>query len=193
MHLHEPLSLNRHALAGFGRGALLRFRLFTVPRFAAVLLCRWEHEELRTRDTAAPQQRSDGDYGEQRTEKRSKHCSSIMPLAGRETLNQDSCSWRATGFRPLTLPAGMDTVHPQESQHALPRSPSMPSLTIMGTITSAAAGSAHHHPSCALRRRPPRRIAERYVQNSACLASAFMAPLSMPSATFRLALATKSA
>jgi hypothetical protein len=80
--------------------------------------------------------------------------------------------------------------HPQESQHALPRSPSTPSLTMIGTITSAATGSAHHHPSRALRSRPPRRIAERYVQKSACLASAFMAPLSMPNATFRLALAS---
>lgn len=58
---------------------------------------------------------------------------------------------------------------PQSSQHALPRSPSKPSLPMIGTITIPATGSAHHHPNNAFRSKPPNRIADRYVQKSACL------------------------
>ena len=35
---------------------------------------------------------------------------------------------------------------PQSSQHALPRSPSWPSMAMIGTITNPATRSAHHHP-----------------------------------------------
>src|SRR5258707_11215197 len=75
MHLHETLRPEWHAIAGFFRSALLRLRFFTVPSSTAVLLCRWKHEEPRTRDAAAPQQRSGGDPGKQRTGKGAKHFS----------------------------------------------------------------------------------------------------------------------
>src|ERR1017187_8397778 len=51
--------------------------------------------------------------------------------------------------------------HPQSSQHALPLIPSIPSLVMIGTITSPATGSAHHQPSTALRSKPPNRIADK--------------------------------
>jgi hypothetical protein len=61
---------------------------------------------------------------------------------------------------------------------------------MIGTITSPATGSAHHHPATAFRSNPPKRIAERYVQKSVCRESAFIAPLPIPAATRRLALAS---
>src|SRR5262245_13311159 len=48
---------------------------------------------------------------------------------------------------------------------------------MMGTMIKAATGSAHHRPTSALSKRPRRRIAERYAQNSVCFASAFIAGL----------------
>ena len=66
----------------------------------------------------------------------------------------------------------------------------MPSLAMIGTITSPATGSAHHHPATAFRSKPPKRIADRYVQKSVCRESAFIAPLPIPAATRRLALAS---
>ena len=60
---------------------------------------------------------------------------------------------------------------------------------MIGTITSAATGSAHHQPNSAFRSKPPKRIADKYVQKSACLESAFMAPLPIPAATRRFAFA----
>ena len=77
----------------------------------------------------------------------------------------------------------------QPSQHALPRIPSMPSFPMIGTITSPATGSAHHQPNNAFSSKPPNRIADRYVQKSACLESAFMALLPIPAATRRFARA----
>jgi hypothetical protein len=74
------------------------------------------------------------------------------------------------GFRlkiPLTIaqcrPAACQRVQwrPQSSQHASPRSPSTPSLVMIGAITSPATGSAHHHPATAFRSNPPKRIADR--------------------------------
>jgi len=53
-----------------------------------------------------------------------------------------------------------------------------------------ATGSAHHQSRSAFNSRPPKRIAERYVQKSVCLKSALIAALSVPSATRRFALAT---
>ena len=73
--------------------------------------------------------------------------------------------------------------------HPFPRIALMPSLAMIGTITTPAAGSAHHHPRSAFKSRPPRRITERYVQKSVCLESALIAALSMPSATRRFARA----
>ena len=52
-------------------------------------------------------------------------------------------------------------LHPQSSQQALPLIPSIPSLVMIGTITSPATGSAHHQPSTALRSKPPNRIADK--------------------------------
>ena len=46
---------------------------------------------------------------------------------------------------------------------------------MMGTMISAATGSAQYSPHTAFRSKPPSKIAERYVQNSVCLASAFIA------------------
>jgi hypothetical protein len=52
-------------------------------------------------------------------------------------------------------------LHPQSSLQALPQIPSIPSLAMIGTITSPAIGSAHHQPSTALRSKPPSRIADK--------------------------------
>jgi hypothetical protein len=60
---------------------------------------------------------------------------------------------------------------------------------MIGTITKPATGSAHHQPNNAFRSKPPNRIADRYVQKSACLESAFIAPLPIPAATRRFARA----
>jgi hypothetical protein len=62
------------------------------------------------------------------------------------------------GGRPT--PAAFQ-LHPQSSQHALPLIPSIPSLVMIGTITSPATESAHHQPSTALRSKPPKRIADK--------------------------------
>src|ERR1700722_113104 len=78
--------------------------------------------------------------------------------------------------------------HPHFSQ-PFPRTESTPSLTMIGTIATPATGSAHHQPRSAFNSRPPKRIAERYVQKSVCLESALIAALSIPSATRRFALA----
>jgi len=78
-------------------------------------------------------------------------------------------------------------LHPHFSP--FPRIASRPSLAMIGTITTAATGSAHHQPRSAFNSRPPKRIAERYVQKSVCLESALIAALSIPSATRRFALA----
>lgn len=59
-----------------------------------------------------------------------------------------------------------------------------------GTITSPATGSAHYHPAIAFKSKPPNRRADRYVQKSVCRESACMAPLPIPAATLRLALAS---
>ena len=61
---------------------------------------------------------------------------------------------------------------------------------MIGTITSPAIGSAHHQPNNAFRSKPPNRIADRYVQKSACLESACMAPLPIPAAIRRFAFAS---
>jgi hypothetical protein len=47
------------------------------------------------------------------------------------------------------------------AQHAWPRTPAIPSLAMIGTMTRAAAGSAHHNPHSVFTKRPPSRIAER--------------------------------
>ena len=62
-------------------------------------------------------------------------------------------------------------------------------IAMIGTITSPATGSAHDHPNSAFGSKPPNRIAERDVQKSACLESAFMAPLPIPAPTRRFARA----
>ena len=59
--------------------------------------------------------------------------------------------------------------HPHFSQ-PFPRTASTPSLAMIGTIATPATGSAHHQPKSAFNSSPPKRIAERYVQKSACLA-----------------------
>jgi hypothetical protein len=80
--------------------------------------------------------------------------------------------------------------HLQSSQHAFPLSPSKPSLAMIGAITSPATGSAHHHWARAFKSKPPKRIADRYVQKSVCRESACMAPLPIPAATLLFALAS---
>jgi hypothetical protein len=77
---------------------------------------------------------------------------------------------------------------PEQSEQALPCNPSMPSFPMMGTIIRAAAGSAHHRPKKKLRINPASRMADRYVQNSVCLASACIAAPPSAFPTFRLAL-----
>jgi hypothetical protein len=62
----------------------------------------------------------------------------------------------------------------QGPQQALDRSPSTPSFAMIGTISNAPMASAHHKPNAAYKTRPPRRMADRYEQKSACLASAFI-------------------
>jgi len=52
-----------------------------------------------------------------------------------------------------------------------------------------ATGSAHHHPSAAFKLSPVSRIAEKYMQNSVCFASAAIAPLKIWRATLRFSLA----
>src|ERR1035441_4416166 len=79
--------------------------------------------------------------------------------------------------------------HPPSQPQALPFRDSTTSLPMIGTITSAATGSAHHQPNNAFRSKPPNRIADKYVQKSACLESAFMALLPIPAATRRFARA----
>jgi hypothetical protein len=49
----------------------------------------------------------------------------------------------------------------QQSEHARPRTPSIPSSVMMGTMTRAANGSAHHKPKKALSSKPTRRIDDR--------------------------------
>src|ERR1019366_2515385 len=80
---------------------------------------------------------------------------------------------------------------PSPQAQDLPRRVSMPSLAIMGTMTRPASGSAHHHPRSALSRSPPNTMAERYMQNSDCRASARMAPEPRLAADCRLALASR--
>src|SRR4029077_9700390 len=94
------------------------------------------------------------------------------------------------GLKPLpdsdeTGVAGND--HPQQPLQALARMPSTPSFAMMGTMMRAAIGSAHQRPNKAFRRRPPKRMADRYTQKSVCLASACMAALPRALATLRLA------
>jgi len=60
---------------------------------------------------------------------------------------------------------------------------------MIGTITSPATGSAHHHPAKAFKANPPNKIADKYVQTSACRESARMAPLLIPAAIRRFARA----
>ena len=91
---------------------------------------------------------------------------------------------------PGPVDVGENQWHPQSAQHRFPRIPSTPSLAMIGTITNPATGSAHHQPNNAFSSNPPNRIADRYVQKSACLESAFMAPLPIPAATRRFALAS---
>jgi len=62
-------------------------------------------------------------------------------------------------------------------------------LPMIGTITNPATGSAHQ-PNKAFRSKPPSRIADGYVQKSACLESAFMALLPILAATGRFARAS---
>src|SRR5215472_7811310 len=88
----------------------------------------------------------------------------------------------------LHVPTRLDRRHHQEGQpspqpQSLPLRESKPSLAIIGTIANPATGSAHHQPKDAFSSKPPSRMAERYVQKSACLASALIAPLSIPAAT----------
>ena len=78
---------------------------------------------------------------------------------------------------------------PQPAQQVLPLIPSAPSFAMIGTITNPATGSAHHHPNNAFSNKPPKRMPDRYMQKSACLESACMAPLPIPTATRRFALA----
>jgi hypothetical protein len=58
-------------------------------------------------------------------------------------------------------------------------------------MTRPATGSAHHRPKSVLSSNPASRMAERYVQNSVCLASACMAALPSARPTFRLARESK--
>ena len=60
---------------------------------------------------------------------------------------------------------------------------------MIGTITNPATGSAQYQPKNAFSGSPTSRIADRYVQKSACLESALIAPLRIPAATLRFALA----
>lgn len=61
-----------------------------------------------------------------------------------------------------TLNPCQPPVGPQpSSQQVSPRNPSIPSLTIIGTMMSAATGSAHHQPKKALSSSPASKIAER--------------------------------
>jgi hypothetical protein len=63
------------------------------------------------------------------------------------------------------------------AQHAFPCNASIPSLAMIGVMTRAATGSDHHHPVAAFKIKPTNKMAERYVQKSACLASANIAAL----------------
>ena len=75
----------------------------------------------------------------------------------------------------------------EQSSQVLPCNPSIPSFTIIGTMMSAATGSAHHTPNSVLSSNPASNIADQYVQNSVCLASACVAALPRARPTFRFA------
>lgn len=55
-----------------------------------------------------------------------------------------------------------------QSSQALPCKPSIPSLSMIGTMMSAATGSAHHRLKYVLGKRPRSRIADRYVHTGRC-------------------------
>lgn len=83
-------------------------------------------------------------------------------------------------------------------QHAFPCNASIPSLAMIGVMIRAASGSDHHHPVAAFKIKPTNKMAERYVQKSACLASANIAalPSCSPTRFFaweRRGIATKAA
>jgi hypothetical protein len=88
------------------------------------------------------------------------------PNAENSTLTPKKPSSQPVSFFDLVFNT---CVPPQESnqervslsQHVSPRRASIPSLTMIGTITSPATGSAHHQPHNALSRSPPSRMAER--------------------------------
>jgi len=72
------------------------------------------------------------------------------------TASHDPASGAAGAAQEVTVPGAHSSRHAER-----PRSPSMPSQVIRGTIARAATGSAHHHPARALSARPPNRITER--------------------------------
>lgn len=63
------------------------------------------------------------------------------------------------------LNQGEDSAHSPailaQSEHARPRTPSIPSFVMMGTMIRAANGSAHHNPKKALSSKPTSRIDDR--------------------------------
>jgi len=67
---------------------------------------------------------------------------------------------RQAGGHRATAAADWIQRHPSP-QVDRPRTPSKPSLTMIGSMRRAAIGSAHHQPMAALRMSPPSRIAER--------------------------------
>jgi hypothetical protein len=106
--------------------------------------------------------------------------------------NRGSVSRRQVNLRckhtPTTQPLDYDS-HPSV-QLERPRTPSTPSLTMMGNIAIAATGSAHHQPSKALSPTPAKAMTDRYAQSDVCAASAARVPLRSPTAIFRFARAS---
>lgn len=104
----------------------------------------------------------------------------VKKMKGLHDEQSDVCNmWRQHQWRPSS------------SQHVSPHKPPIPSFAMICTITSAATGSDHYQPKSALSACPPSRIADRYVQNSVCLASAAIAPLRILTATFLFSRVSK--
>ena len=114
------------------------------------------------------------------------------------TAKRSSVCFKYSEFRPHRTRQCPSWLVQAVVQHALPCKASIPSLAMIGVMTRAATGSAHHHPATAFKTNPTTRMAERYVQKSACLASANIAalPSCSPTRFFaweRRGIATKAA
>jgi hypothetical protein len=86
------------------------------------------------------------------------------PQPMQKRINQQSHNFRDV-YGLLSRP------YPPWSQHASPRSPSIPSLISHGTINGAARGSAHHQPAAAFATSPSNKVKDRYEHASVSFAS----------------------